>query len=89
VHLRYKDEVEAEVEAHLEPNSGVDKSWKRNAALAMVRFGGSGSHILKYLGRFGDTNTAYVDLRQSVQHMDVLLSTLLEEQEVNPIVPIF
>ena len=33
------DQVTAEVEAHLDPASGVDKSWLRNASLAWVKLG--------------------------------------------------
>ncbi len=34
---RYKSQVQAEIEAHLDPASGVDKSWRRNASLAEVK----------------------------------------------------
>lgn len=29
--------VGAEIQAHLDPSSGIDKSWKRNASLALVK----------------------------------------------------
>lgn len=30
--------IRAELEAHLDPDSGVEKSWRRNASLAYVKF---------------------------------------------------
>lgn len=35
---RLKTTVLAELDAHLDPASGIDKSWKRNASLAWVKF---------------------------------------------------
>jgi N-terminal acetyltransferase B complex non-catalytic subunit len=35
--FRHTSKVQAEVEAHLDPASGIDKSWKRNASLAGVK----------------------------------------------------
>lgn len=67
---KHMNEVKAEVEIHLDPNSGVDKSWRRNAALARAKFGGSADHVLDYLKDYGDVNTAFVDLRQIVQNLD-------------------
>lgn len=93
--VRYKKDVEAEVEAHLDPSSGVDKSWRRNAELARVMFrsiGDSfsdsdtpGNHVVKYLQKNGDTSRAFAELRPIVQDMDgndsrVLLSSFLDPQ---------
>ena len=35
---RHFSAVSAELEAHLNPDSGIDKSWRRNASLAWVKF---------------------------------------------------
>lgn len=35
---KQKPEVLVELEAHLDPESGIDKTWRRNASLAWVKF---------------------------------------------------
>jgi N-terminal acetyltransferase B complex non-catalytic subunit len=35
--FRHTEKVQTAVEAHLDPASGIDKSWKRNASLAGVK----------------------------------------------------
>ena len=37
-YFRQVSEVQAELEAHLDPISGIDKSWRRNASLAWLTF---------------------------------------------------
>ncbi|KHJ30724.1 putative cytoskeleton organization protein [Erysiphe necator] len=34
----YMKRIKSELEAHLDPNSGVEKCWRRNASLAYVKF---------------------------------------------------
>jgi N-terminal acetyltransferase B complex non-catalytic subunit len=74
---KYQDQVDAEIKAHLDPKSRIDKSWRRNASLASLKFSlapdsaflSSGAHdsktglVLQYLQQYGDTNVAYTDLR--------------------------
>lgn len=36
--FRYTDKVASEIEAHLDPKSGVDKPWRRNAAIVWLDF---------------------------------------------------
>lgn len=80
---KYKNEVEAEVKAHLDPKSGIDKSWSRNASLASLMFSfaplSSFSNIdspsktdliMQYLRRYGDANMAYTDLKAFVEALD-------------------
>jgi hypothetical protein len=72
------------VEAHLEPNSGVDKSWRRNASLAKVTvlFKEDSSFSLEsssetdrldilqeYLIKYGSATTTYDDLRSFVERL--------------------
>jgi N-terminal acetyltransferase B complex non-catalytic subunit len=40
--IRRLEGVHAEIAAHLDPNSGVDKSWRRNAHLALLKFQSEG-----------------------------------------------
>lgn len=35
---RTRESVSAEIAAHLDPTSGIDKTWRRNASLAWVEF---------------------------------------------------
>lgn len=35
---RYYEDIRSEVKAHLDPACKIDKSWKRNASLAKVKF---------------------------------------------------
>ena len=91
---RYLAEVQAELEAHLDPASGIDKVCRRNCLLASLKFSfenilpfsdpgvsepadettsqGSGQVsnriplLVKYLREYGDTNTAYNDIRPFV-----------------------
>jgi len=73
------------MEAHLDPSSGLDKSWRRNASLAwvLVTFESVTSFenvnlvvgsariapIVKYLQQYGDASTAYTDLRPFVERL--------------------
>ncbi|KAK0126361.1 hypothetical protein ONS95_007967 [Cadophora gregata] len=75
-------QVREELEAHLDPACKIDKSWKRNASLALIKFAFEspsptissgdinvsyrGSTISKYLQDYGSANTAYNDLRPFV-----------------------
>ncbi|KAG0650585.1 N-terminal acetyltransferase B complex subunit arm1 [Hyphodiscus hymeniophilus] len=72
----YQGEVDAEIKAHLDPKTGIDKSWRRNASLASLKFAlapvsafpsnepeSKANLIVDYLQRYGDTNVAYTDLR--------------------------
>lgn len=79
-----------EIEKHLDPTSGIDKSWKRNASLAWVKFCFAIARqssalsiaiakdqsldqipiIVKYLQKYGDATTAFVDLRPYVERLD-------------------
>lgn len=73
--------MRTEIEAHLDPASGIDKSWRRNASLAQVKllfessitFSSSQadkvSVIIKYLRGYGKASTAYNDLRPFVERM--------------------
>jgi N-terminal acetyltransferase B complex non-catalytic subunit len=70
------------VEAHLNPTSGIDKSWSRNASLAQVKLffdsstafsssqQGKVAAIVNYLQRYGKASTAYNDLRPFVECLD-------------------
>ncbi|TVY28955.1 Phagocyte signaling-impaired protein [Lachnellula hyalina] len=78
-----KDAVIAEVEAHLDPACEIDKSWKRNASLALVKITFVSSSpfqaqphdripvIIKYLQKYGNASTAYNDLRPFVEQLNV------------------
>ncbi|TVY14865.1 N-terminal acetyltransferase B complex subunit arm1 [Lachnellula arida] len=78
-----KDAVIAEVEAHLDPTCEIDKSWKRNASLALVKITFVSSSpfqgqphdripvIIKYLQKYGSASTAYNDLRPFVEQLNV------------------
>lgn len=91
---KYQDEVEAEIKAHLDPKSGIDKSWRRNASLASLKFSlipasafsspdvpdGKTDLIVQYLHRYGDTNVAYTDLRTVI--------SFLTSQDMNRLMPI-
>ena len=86
---KYRDSVEAEIKAHLDPKSGIDKSWRRNASLASLKFaltptssfssieaaGFKTDLIAQYLQRYGGTNVAFTDLR--------LVIPLLASQDLN------
>jgi N-terminal acetyltransferase B complex non-catalytic subunit len=77
---KYKEDVEAEIKAHLDPQSGVDKAWRRNASLALLRFAFKSTPfsksdmsghcdldlIVQYLQQYGDANIAYTDLRSFI-----------------------
>jgi len=75
--------VIAEVEAHLDPACEIDKSWKRNASLALVKITFVSSSpfqgqphdripvIIKYLQKYGNASTAYNDLRPFVEQLNV------------------
>ncbi|TVY80385.1 N-terminal acetyltransferase B complex subunit arm1 [Lachnellula suecica] len=77
----YKDAVMAEVEAHLDPACEIDKSWKRNASLALVKISFAVSSpfqgqphdripvLVKYLQKYGNASTAYNDLRPYVEQL--------------------
>ncbi|KAG9236907.1 N-acetyltransferase B complex non catalytic subunit-domain-containing protein [Amylocarpus encephaloides] len=79
----HKDSIFSEIEAHLDPACGADKSWKRNASLAWVKASfdssipfslESGSSdrtpiILKYLKQHGSASTAFDDLKVYVQRL--------------------
>lgn len=70
------------MEAHLNPTSGIDKSWSRNALLAQVKLffdsstafsssqQGKVTAIVKYLQRYGKASTAYNDLRPFVERLN-------------------
>ncbi len=70
------------MEAHLNPTSGIDKSWIRNASLAQVKLlfdsssafsssqQGRVSAIVKYLQGYGNASTAYNDLRLFVEQLN-------------------
>jgi hypothetical protein len=75
-------EVQAEIQAHLDPNSGVDKSWKRNASLAWLTLSfengssfvegeasGRIPFLLTYLEKYGEATTAYNDLRRFAERL--------------------
>jgi N-terminal acetyltransferase B complex non-catalytic subunit len=80
----YRDEVEAEIKAHLDPKSGIDKSWRRNASLASLKFALTPTSsfssfdtpdyktdlIVQYLQQYGNTNVAYTDLRTVISSLD-------------------
>ncbi|TVY35438.1 N-alpha-acetyltransferase 25,NatB auxiliary subunit [Lachnellula occidentalis] len=78
-----QDAVIAEVEAHLDPKCEIDKSWKRNASLALVKITFVSSSpfqdqphdripvIIKYLQKYGNASTAYNDLRPFVEQLNV------------------
>ena len=73
------------MEAHLDPSSGLDKSWRRNASLAwvlatfdrvtpfenlsLVVKSARIAPIVKYLQQYGDASTAYTDLRPFVERL--------------------
>lgn len=72
----------AEIQAHLDPNSRVDKSWRRNASLAWLKLSfqkpspsepGIDSEwvqsLLTYLEKYGDATTAYNDLRPFAERL--------------------
>lgn len=74
----------AEIQAHLDPNSGVDKSWRRNASLAWLQLsfknpppfgpsiGAAKIHtLLAYLKNYGEATTAYNDLRPFAERLEV------------------
>jgi N-terminal acetyltransferase B complex non-catalytic subunit len=74
--------VVAEIQAHLNPNSGVDKSWRRNASLAWLKLSfqspspsESGmdpervQSLLTYLEKYGEATTAYNDLRPFAERL--------------------
>ena len=76
---KYQEEVEAEIKAHLDPKSGIGKSWRRNASLAALKFAlapatsfanseplRSTNLIVEYFQSYGNTNVAYTDLRTVV-----------------------
>lgn len=76
--------VSAEIKAHLEPNSGIDKTWKRNALLAWLRFSfccsassgpGDASEriplLWRYLKEYGHASTAYNDVRPFAEQLEV------------------
>ncbi|TVY91417.1 hypothetical protein LAWI1_G001112 [Lachnellula willkommii] len=81
--LEPKDVVIAEVKAHLDPTCEIDKSWKRNASLALVKITFVSSSpfqgqphdripvIIKYLQKYGSASTAYNDLRPFVEQLNV------------------
>jgi N-terminal acetyltransferase B complex non-catalytic subunit len=80
----YVSKVRDEVEAHLDPASGIDKSWRRNASLAWVKLAFEGAvestavtgestkvdTVAKYLAVYGDAATAYNDLRPFVERLN-------------------
>ena len=84
--IRLNSQVTAEVQAHLDPTCKIDKSWKRNASLALVKLAFEGpdssppldddevpyrvSTILRYLQDYGNASTAYNDLRPFVGQLD-------------------
>jgi N-terminal acetyltransferase B complex non-catalytic subunit len=73
----------AEVEAHLDLACEIDKSWKRNASLALVKISFESSSpfqgqphdripvITKYLQKYGNATTAYNDIRPFVEQLDI------------------
>lgn len=82
--LRYSSnaQVVAEIQAHLDPNSGVDKSWRRNASLAWLRLSiekpasfesrmgpEKVQSLLLYLEKYGEATTAYNDLRPFAERL--------------------
>ena len=82
---KYKDEVEAEIQAHLDPESGIDKTWRRNASLASLRFAFAPTSqfsvqdepnhnkkdlVVQYLREYGDANMTYTDLKPFVSLLD-------------------
>jgi N-terminal acetyltransferase B complex non-catalytic subunit len=81
IRFRRVNGVQAEIEAHLDPASGIDKSWKRNASLAQVKllfqsttaFSTSQpnkvSAVVKYFQGYGKASTAYNDLRPFVEQL--------------------
>jgi N-terminal acetyltransferase B complex non-catalytic subunit len=83
IQFRLIGQVQAEIEAHLDPASGVDKSWKRNASLARVKLtfeGGTAfarsqsspqnvDAVVNYLREYGKSSTAYNDLRPFVERL--------------------
>ena len=90
---KYQDRVRAEIEAHLDPNSGIDKSWRRNASLASLKFALAHSSsflsveplsktdlIVEYLKKYGDTSVAYTDLR--------IMIPFLASQDLDGLLPI-
>lgn len=80
---RLASQVRAEIEAHLDPACKIDKSWKRNASLALVKlaFEGCGSSstddnlsyrvtvVTRYLQEYANASTAYNDLRPFVAQL--------------------
>jgi len=87
--------VSAEIEAHLDPASGIDKTWRRNASLAKLKWyfnHASAFHtsrttlITTYLKEYGHSTTAYNDIKPYIEILDVeertvLLSTLIESRK--------
>lgn len=78
------EQVQAEIQAHLDPDSGVDKSWRRNASLAWLTLSferpspfesstgeGKVQSLLVYLGKYGQATTAYNDLRPFAERLEV------------------
>lgn len=74
----------AEIQAHLDPSSGVDKSWRRNASLAWLRLSFKNpppfepsigaakvQTLLAYLKNYGEATTAYNDLRPFAERLEV------------------
>jgi N-terminal acetyltransferase B complex non-catalytic subunit len=65
----------------LDPACKIDKSWKRNASLALIKISFESSSpfqgqphdkipvILKYLEKYGNASTAYNDLRPFVERL--------------------
>lgn len=82
---RFRDAVASEVEAHLDPSSEIDKSWKRNASLAWVKISFEVEEVfarkesdnyrvtvvIKYLQQYGTASTAFSDLRPFVEQLSV------------------
>jgi N-terminal acetyltransferase B complex non-catalytic subunit len=82
--FRLREAVLSEVEAHLKPDSGIDKSWRRNASLAKVTIL-SKEHsqfsletasatdrvdiIEEYLTTYGSATTTYGDLRPFIEQL--------------------
>jgi N-terminal acetyltransferase B complex non-catalytic subunit len=82
--LKYSSnaQVAAEIQAHLDPHSGVDKGWRRNAALAWLRLSfedsssfesgmgpGKMQPLLAYLEKYGQASTAYNDIRPFAERL--------------------
>ena len=60
---RYIDDVTAEVEAHLDPASGIDKSWRRNASLAWIKLS------LEKISPFSNSDATTFSAEQQPQDM--------------------